>query len=188
MILKEIIEKPTFSFDDLFEKDVKLHSFEIDCSLLKFPQYEHYFDAYGENQMFNLIESLKEIDKPCLYWFEAENEEKASNLILALNDFRLNNPKNRTIPAKNRNINSKCIYVGIRQAGKRKDGFTNIAGRMVIHFGYYKVPSTQGLQLVYWAKEKIKLTVMELPSESSIFLNVLEKELAKKLKPLCGRH
>ena len=96
MRLKEIIKKPAFSFDDLFEQQIKIRKFEIDCTTLKTPEYQHYFDAYGENQMFDLITDLKEIDKPCLYWFEAENEEKASNLILALNDFRLNNPKNRT--------------------------------------------------------------------------------------------
>jgi hypothetical protein len=62
------------------------------------------------------------------------------------------------------------------------------AGRIAIHFGYYEIGTTQGLQLAYWAKKNLTLNVMALPKESSDYLDLLEKLLARKLNPLCGKH
>lgn len=39
MILNEIIEKPKFSFDDLFLNEIELLTFEIDCKNLPVPNY-----------------------------------------------------------------------------------------------------------------------------------------------------
>jgi len=35
--LNEIISKPAFSFEDLFDREVQIHKFEIDCDKLTYP-------------------------------------------------------------------------------------------------------------------------------------------------------
>ena len=183
--LNSIIEKHEFSYESLFENDVTIHKYEINCSNLIKPNYEE--KGLGYTTILPIIHDLMNINKPCVYWFETEKEEVANNLINDLNCFRELKTE-RSVPARNNKTNSKYIYVGIRQGGQRKDGFTNIAGRISIHFGYYKVGSTQGLQLSYWAKDKLILNVMEMPETAAPFLNVIEKQIANKLRPLCGRH
>jgi len=125
-----------------------------------------------------------------LYWFEAKTDDDAHNIVEQLNQFRLRKEvHNRAVPAKNNCKNSNIIYVGKRNAGiRQRDHLTNIAGRIATHFGYYKVNSTQGLQLAYWTNGVLTLNVMVLPDEASEYLLILEKLLAQKLKPLCGRH
>lgn len=186
-LLKNHISKPEFSLEDIFEKEVHIYSKTIDCNALNMPNYSLKFDEY-EVQLNTIINDLKAYNAPCLYWFSAQNHETALKLMEQLNQFREVKSK-RTLPAKNNNKNSNIIYVGKRNAGIRnRDNLTNIAGRIAIHFGYYEVDTTQGLQLAYWAKEQLTLNVMVLPIESADYLVILEKLLAKKLNPLCGRH
>lgn len=84
------------------------------------------------------------------------------------------------------------MYVGIRQGGKTLSGLTNIVGRINQHLGYYKVPTTQGLQLVHYAKGKdfqLTMNVVEFKDlENPMYLNLIEKMVADELRPLCGRH
>ena len=78
---------------------------------------------------------------------------------------------------------SRILYVG-----KVKRHFW---GRLIQHLGYYKVNRTQGLQLYYWAKElnlNLKVTVIEFEPEMIDLMEVLESALAKKLKPILGKH
>lgn len=200
--LENYISKPLISFEEIFNKDTKLFSFDIDCSSL--PEADFTTDKIDYvPQLVKIIEILNTLHKPCLYWFEATSNNEAIIINSLLDEFRLNeNLKDRrlrrVVPAKNNYHNSnsteksKVIYVGKRHEGMRKrDKLTNISGRIAIHFGYYKNGSTQGLQLSHWAKNSrvnLKLNVLELPIESKEYLELLEKLLAKKLKPLCGRH
>lgn len=188
-LLKNYISKPEFSFDDLFENEVEIYSKSIDCEKLKYPNYNLTLKEYDE-QLSSIILDLNAYNKPCLYWFSTQENETSSILMNHLNAFRETGKKlNRTFPAKNRNSNSNIIYVGKRNAGvRRRDNLTNIAGRIAIHLGYYEKGSTQGLQLAYWAKYHLTLNVMVLPIEAADYLDILEKLLAKTLKPLCGRH
>ncbi len=188
-LLKNHISKPEFSFDDLFEREVEIYSKSIDCEKLKYPNYDLTLKEYDE-QLNTIILDLNAYNKPCLYWFSTQEFETSSKLINHLNAFRETGKNlNRTLPPKNNNSNSKVIYVGKRNAGLRKrDNLTNVAGRIAIHFGYYEKGSTQGLQLAYWAKDHLTLNVMVLPNEAADYLDIFEKLLAKKLKPLCGRH
>jgi len=131
----------------------------------------------------------------CLYWFNASTKEEALTLADSLEKKRIKLKSymkgQRVVPPRNTNTDSKTIYVGIRRGGQNKDGLTNICSRMNQHFGLYKVGSTQGLQFKYWAssnKTKITLSVIELDLENVEYLNVLEKLVAIKLRPLLGRH
>lgn len=142
---------------------------------------------------FKVLDSVKKNN--CLYWFELENEKKADELNSLLNSYRLKWKQEgvKKVPTTNRNTKSKIIYVGIRQGGYRKrDDLTNITGRIMQHLGYYKEGATQGLQLYEYARSKdfnITLKVVQFEGlEYSAFLNIIEKLVAEKLRPLCGRH
>ncbi len=147
-------------------------------------KYKHFKDIF---------ERLNTKEENCLYWFELETTELSVELNALLDKKRTELKLNkRVVPATNKNSNSNVIYVGVRQGGKRKrDGLTNISGRIIQHLGYYEKGTTQGLQLVHWAKEEdllIKLNVVELNELPKEYLYVIEKLVAYKLKPLCGRH
>jgi hypothetical protein len=186
--LKNFIELPAYSLEQLLNEEITLFQFEIDGSKLEKPNYNITGKIDYAVSISPIIEKIRSIDKPCIYWFDAENETKAIEMIKERLKFSFDYPI-RSAPKPNSHKNSKCLYVGIRQGGMRKrDNFSNIAGRIVIHCGYYHVGSTQGLNLAYWAKEKITLNIIELPHEASIYLNIIEKMLAKKLKPVLGRH
>ncbi|MDB4292889.1 hypothetical protein N9954_05725 [Maribacter sp.] len=143
-----------------------------------------------------LYRPLDKKNKDCLYWFELESIEKAIELNNILNTYRLSNKKGnvdyRNIPATNKNETSNVLYVGIRRKSKaNKPRITSIVGRINQHLGYYKNQNTQGLQLIHFAKNcdfKVTLNVVEIISENDIYLNIIEKKVADKLKPLCGRH
>lgn len=140
-----------------------------------------------------IFDDLNKKRKNCIYWFELQNEQECDALILRLNNKREFLKNNfRVIPPKNKNQNSKILYLGIRRGGiRKKDNLTNISGRIVQHLGYYVKGSTQGLQLVHWCKGidlNINLNVVELEDLPNDYLNVVKKILSYHLKPMCGKH
>lgn len=157
------------------------------------PNHENYsyfpnIDATFREIIFGRLNTITA--NHCLYWFELETEEKAIELVNLLNAYRKIEGC-KTVPAANKNKNSKVFYLGIRQGGAGKNGLTNIEGRMNQHLGYYNVPTTQGLQLYEYAKEKdfnITIKVVEFKGIETYCLNVIEKLLAQKMLPLSGKH
>jgi hypothetical protein len=142
------------------------------------------------NQIFD---RLDEKLNSCLYWFEVEENNQCSNLQTLLNESReVLQANSRTVPVKNTNIDTNVMYVGIRRGGQRKrDKLSNISGRIAIHLGYYVKGSTQGLQLVHWAKNidcKVNLKVVQFNDLPNEYLNSIEKIVAHKLRPMCGIH
>jgi hypothetical protein len=140
-----------------------------------------------------MFSSLDQKLNNCLYWFEVETNGHCTNLQNLLNESRETLKTNfRTIPVKNSNLDSNVLYVGIRRGGQRqRDRLSNISGRICIHLGYYDKGSTQGLQLIHWAKDvdcNINLKVVEFEDLPNDYLNTIEKIIAFKLKPLCGKH
>jgi hypothetical protein len=187
MKLNQIVPSPTMSLDELFQKEIDIHSFEIDCSDLDAPNYNETSITYAK-KILPTIHDLMKIENPSIYWFELEDESKSENVLKKFEAFRKINNVRKIPPTNIKNKGSKCLYLGVRQGGTRKDKFSFLAGRISTHFGYYKIPTTQGLNLAYWFKDKIKLHVIVLPNEAGIYLNVLEKLMAKELKPLTGKH
>ena len=153
-----------------------------------FPNIDDKFREIIFDKLYNIRENH------CLYWFELENHEKANEFNTLLCDYRKNveNINYKKVPVKNNNRDSKILYLGVRQGGYRKrDNLTNIAGRILQHLGYYDKKTTQGLQLYEYARHKdfkITLKVIEFKGIEPYCLNVLEKLLAKKMKPLSGTH
>lgn len=138
-----------------------------------------------------LFKLLARVDTNAVYWFEADSNLEANKLVAEFERIRDGLHKRRTLPPKNKNENSPVLYVGKRQGGKKKDGWTHISGRMVQHLGYYPVGSTQGLQLIHWAKNlKVKITirVYQFEGVSNGNLKAIENILSDSLKPLLGRH
>jgi hypothetical protein len=111
-LLKTQIEKPKFSLEDIFEKEVHVYSKTIYCKALNKPNYALTIKEY-EKQLNIIIDDLKDFNCPCLYWFSAESPESALILMEQLNQFRSSKHEHkRTLPAKNKNKNSNVIYVG----------------------------------------------------------------------------
>lgn len=142
-----------------------------------------------------IFDKLNAITKNhCLYWFELKSIEKTKELNSLMDKYR--KKKNeifyKKVPASNNNSKTNILYLGVRQGGYRKrDGLTNIEGRINQHLGYYDKKTTQGLQLYEYAKEEsfeITLKVVEFKGLEPYLLNVIEKLLAKKMMPISGRH
>ena len=157
------------------------------------PDHENYTvdlnkDAYFRGIIYSLLENINA--NHCIYWFELESDVKASELNTLLCNYR--DTKAKKVPATNKNFNSRILYLGKRYGGYRiTDGLTNIVGRMNIHLGYYKQPGTQGLQLYEYARGKdfnITIKVVEIEGLETYCLGVIEKLLAKRMLPLCGRY
>jgi len=190
-IVKEIIKRKD---DDSFYHKIQFNTNQ----LIDHNNYTTFPNS--DPRLAHLFVSLNSVTNHCLYWFELDSVAKAVKLDGLLNDYRKLNLK--TVPATNKNENKNILYVGIRQGGvvgRKKDklgnilkqGLTNILGRINQHLGYYHVASTQGLQLYEYAKGldfNITIKVIEFEGLEKKYLNIIEKLVAKELKPLSGRH
>lgn len=164
------------------------------------PNHHNYDKSKAPNvipEMRYFFQGLDNIKHNSLYYFELKDIKTAHKLKGKLDNYRKSIDKSsdeyRVVPTTNRydNGQSKVFYLGVRQGAPNKSGLTHIAGRINQHLGYYKNGSTQGLQLYHYAKGldfEITLKVYEFQNLNSDYLNVIEKKMAKKLNPLCGRH
>lgn len=96
-----------------------------------------------------------------------------------------NNPDllhlNKSAIKKNAHTDTQYLYIG-----KVKKG---VGGRMATHFGYAN-PKIGGLQLKYWAKAinlKLKVHIVAFDENIDDFINPLELQLTKNLRPLIGK-
>jgi hypothetical protein len=186
-----IFNKELLEIEETIKKGLKnLSSYPINLSNL------------NDNFTNELSGELRKKENNCLYWFETKNEEDAEYLVQLLEEEReslkkggSSEEKQRVIPPRNGNSNSSVLYVGVRQGGKpKKNGETHIEDRVKQHLGLYEKGSTQGLQLKYWAENKVNkdkkmtLKIMELDIKEVQHLYIIEKLFAIKLKPLLGKH
>lgn len=182
-----------YKFDKLAQEVI--NEAEIFTFNLKdLPDINNYDTNIRTNINFtNIFIALDKKLNNCIYWFETKTNDHCNNLQIILNENRESLGINlRTIPVRNNNTNTNVLYVGIRRGGQRKkDKLSNISGRIAIHLGYYHKGSTQGLQLIHWAKNidcEITLKVVEFEDLPNDYLNTIEKIIAYKLKPMCGKH
>ncbi|MFA7289701.1 MAG: hypothetical protein WC055_12570 [Melioribacteraceae bacterium] len=120
-------------------------------------------------------------NKACLYFFEYSKIQ--SEFILDGYRKYLTSNKERNGSGLKRlpSLDTEILYVG---KVKR-----NIGSRLSTHFGYAH-PHTGGLQLKYWARQmNLQMTVHIIAFNEDIgdFINPLELELTKLLKPLIGK-
>lgn len=193
-----------------------IHSYDINCADMPDPKMFHAGDRLKDyfGEIFSVLDTITKNN--VVYWFEAPDRESAEKYMNALNNYRKNEKRLteykrkgvltsmlRVLPVENNNQqkypDSKVLYVGKSEAGyTKKYNLSDVSGRMIVHFGYYDIPSTQGLQLYYWAKEigaQLKLNVAQFPEvipdskiQTKEYLGILEKLYATNLHPLCGKH
>lgn len=182
-IVAKIVNK---DFDDFYSK--KFNTKDL-------PEHKNFSVSPNTYLPFRyMFEELDLKENHCLYWFELETVAKAQALNNLIDNYRLkkNEPFYRTVPATNKNKESNVLYVGVRRGHKNKAGLKNIVGRINQHLGYYKSNKTQGLQLYHYAKGldfEININVVEFKDlVNPMYLNLIEKMVADKLEPLCGRH
>jgi len=149
------------------------------------------FDVNISNY-FNEFKKLKAIKNPVLYWFEISSSENNYAIRNKFINYRdplakdFENPKYRYTSGYKTDYSkdSKTLYVG-----KVETGFW---GRLVTHLGYSKFNTTAGMQLFHWYKPNlygdITLNFIEFDSDMKHLIIILEKQLAKELKPLIGRY
>ncbi len=155
----------------------------IDCSILPAPVWQKKQPApVALNYIWH---NLPSNDLPCVYCFEIVSPD-TETILGAYRNFKANKDfEHRARPAlkKKPTVNTQTLYVG--------KVLKDIGGRMVVHFGYYDVGSTAGLQLVCWANEaklKLHLHIYAFKPEMHDFVAPLEFHLAQKLHPLIGKH
>ena len=91
----------------------------------------------------------------------------------------------RAVPARQNSFDdtSPVLYVG-----KVKKAF---GGRVIQHLGFSATAATQGLQLYHWTRGmalKLQLTAFEFEDDMADLLPLVERAVARELRPLLGKH
>ncbi len=160
----------------------------LDCTKLIDPaedetlpdQVINHFFAYLHKDDVNGFQINK---KACLYVFEIVSHTAVQikdiyKIFCENEDLKY---LNKSAMKKNPSTNSIYLYVG-----KVKSGIGN---RMATHFGYAN-PKIGGLQLRHWAKDiglKLKVHIIALDEVIDDYINPLELNLTKNMKPLIGK-
>lgn len=178
------------NLDPLFENP---YTFKFQLSDLPPVMDLHFPDIRHLSPYQEFFHQLDQFTNDCLYWIKLDSLNHSQMVKDRYQDIGIHLHENyRVHPPLSRYDTSTCLYVGIRRGGIReRDGLSNIAGRMVQHFGYYDKGSTQGLQLAHWP-DKMKLTIsihiVHFDDNLGILLKALECYAAHKFQPILGRH
>lgn len=130
------------------------------------------------------FDPIKSVESPVVYWMEIISDHSAEQLWKRMQSIKKESQQSfPSIRKKWNDLDSRILYVG-----KSK---TDLSGRMVAHLGYHRNQNTQGLQLCHWANSmKLILTLnyIVLPISFIDTVELFENELARKLKPVFGKH
>lgn len=180
-----IIKDKSSVISDVFSKINKVNfvfekSFIIDENKLNL-KYKDLEDITQSVDFIDLFDTLKKHEQyPAIYVFGINPEINYANIISSIKEV-----KSLRIPALNKNKENK----GILYVGKVK---SLLWGRFIQHLGYHKNQKSHGLQIENWIKKihnpKLTFSVVFLPKESAEYIEVLEKEIAKELNPIIGKH
>lgn len=185
----ESIGKGRSFYDNILNRE-GFHYFKLPLNCMDLVDKE---PTHGEkSRKYDLTESLKvsffrpfdayikSINHKCgLYFFEF-HDISANDIYDAYINIE-NIERNKSGIRNKPDFDTNILYVG-----KVKKG---LGARLSTHFGYAH-SKTGGLQLKYWAKKiGLKLTVHFIVFDENIgdYINPLELELTKKLKPLIGK-
>jgi hypothetical protein len=159
-------------------------SFEIDEKKLD-SKYSSIVNVTSEGDFSAFFQEIMKFDEfPALYFFEINESIEKDEIITNIKTVNLE--KNLNIPAQNNTLKNE----GVLYVGKVK---SRAWGRLIQHLGYHKNAKSHGLQLDHWAKNikselKLKYTVIFFEKDIVDDIDVLEKSLAKSLKPIIGKH
>jgi len=146
-----------------------------------------YPQGYWETPLVrDILENGRDGD-PAVYWIEIKSEHSAEQIRTGYQNLKMI-IGDRKIPAINKHYDkeSKILYVG--------KGKFLLAGRMYIHLGYEQRPVMQGLNLCRWDYTgeltglQLQLNIIYLPKNLEMLASVLELKIARKLRPILGKH
>lgn len=159
----------------------------LDCSMLIDSQTDEPLSDEIRNHFFSYlhkddINGFVINKKACLYIFElvSHNAEQVRDIYKDFCSNPVYSNLSKSAIKKNPHIDTNILYVG----KIKKD----IGKRMVTHFGFAH-SRTGGLQLKYWAKDnglQLKVHIIALDERIDDFINPLELNLIKNMKPLIG--
>lgn len=141
------------------------------------------FDIRDSLKYKELFQELMQMKGPVLYWYEITSDHSNDDIIKALREYEQKNERATPVIYKGYDKVTRILYIG-----KCKGNFW---GRVIQHWGYYKVSTTQGLQLYHWAKElhlEVRLHALEFASDMTDIMPIVESYFAKQLHPLIGKH
>lgn len=163
-------------------------SFFLNCSELVAPQENEKIPKNVINHFFSLlhkddINGFQINKKACLYFFEiiSHNAIDIKSVYIQFSNNSDFDYLNKSAIKKNAVCPNNILYIG-----KVKNG---IGSRMATHFGYVN-PKIGGMQLRHWAKEinlKLKVHIIAFDEVIDDYINPLELNLTKNLKPLIGK-
>tara|TARA_R110002126_G_scaffold39767_1_gene117574 strand:+ start:40369 stop:40950 length:582 start_codon:yes stop_codon:yes gene_type:complete len=191
---KKIQEYIRTSIEILQDAQLKMQSTESKNSIILDEKFFHekFMNEINISEAITEFKALKDIKKPVLYWFELTSSDNNKAIRKEfINGYRLPINKGIKTPYRNTssykntfNLKSTALYVG-----KVEIGFW---GRLVTHLGYAQSYKTAGMQLFHWYKPEvfgnIKLNYIVFEENMKHLIVILEKKLAKELKPLIGRY
>lgn len=168
------------------------HEYEINCSDLN----ERFIteDIRCSTEYEKMFLDLKEIESnPCIYYFEILSDIEPETIVKSIKNINdLTEKQRKIIPAIKSNYprSSNVLYIG-----KVNSCFW---GRLITHLGFHThknggntpaASGNHGLQLYLWAGDlSLRLKVIEFEPEMKDLMPVLEKELARRLSPIIGKH
>lgn len=169
-----IQEKINAAIKEIDEMELGEHvsSFDFCCSKLD-EEYMLLEEKLCNTQLF-----------PTIYWFEIISD-CSLNLKDELNKFRKENSSIKVPPTNKKECSENILYVG-----KVRNKFSR---RISQHLGYGS-PGTWSLQLKHWTiglstELNLRLNYIQLSEDiNDITLAILEDCIAKKLKPILGKH
>lgn len=151
----------------------------------------------GEQSVY-VKEKLQEISKikgPVLYWFEFDNTEDKNNLLRnKFTEYKDSLGKLYHLPNYRYTSSYKkqfCADSNVLYVGKVEKDFYQ---RIKTHLGYAASAKTAGMQLHHWYGKSVNdfgdltLNYIVFNNEMNDLIAVLEKVVAKELKPLIGRY
>lgn len=154
--------------------------------------HEKFMNEINISEFITQIKDLKDKNTPTLYWFELESPESNKAIRTKYINYRENiktqyttsNYRNTSAYKKTFCLKSRTLYVG-----KVEKGFW---GRLVTHLGYNQSPKTAGMQLYHWYDTSLygnlKVNYISFDYKMKDLITILEKQLARELKPLIGRY
>lgn len=194
--LLEAVNKGRNYFSNIIEdknKSFRYFSIELNCAELldkdiistDKKQRKHDLPESLKVHFFRILDKqnsdvYKINKKACLYFFEFPTGQEEAILKMYREYFESNKDRSKSALKKKPNLESNILYVG-----KVKSG---IGARLSTHFGYAN-QKTGGLQLKHWVNKSLILTVHIIAFDENIgdYINPLELELTKELKPLIGK-
>jgi hypothetical protein len=130
------------------------------------------------------FQQLAAVRGPAVYVFEICPPGNSVNVLAAAKLYA--DTKTRAVPARRSNIDdtSSVLYVG-------KVSSVPLSMRVIQHLGFSRSAATQGLQLYHWARELsliLDMTVFEFEDDMAAPLPLVERAVARQLRPLLGKH